>query len=69
MLHRAFSEPTGVATSGINPVSPQLQLLRSALFPLTLLGLALLAILGLASASMHTSAALGHPCSNSLPLV
>ena len=70
LLQHASSEPTGVATSGVNLslFLPRLQLLRSALFSLTLLGLTQLAILGLASVSVHTSAALGHPGRNSRPL-
>jgi hypothetical protein len=57
----------GVATSGINPslFLPRLQWPPSCL---PVLAPALLAILGLASVSIHTSAALGHPGRNSPPL-
>ena len=67
LLHRAFSEPTGVATSGINPslFLPRLPLPPSCL-PVP--SLALLAILGLAPVCIHTSAALGHPGRNCPPL-
>ena len=67
LLHRAFSDPTGVATSGINPslFLPRLQLPPSCLL---VPAPALLAILGLASVSIRTGAALGYPGRNSLPL-
>jgi hypothetical protein len=67
LLHRAFSEPTRVATSCINP---SLFLLRLQLPPscLPVPAPALLAILGLAPVGIHTSAALGHPSRNFPPL-
>jgi hypothetical protein len=59
LLHRAFSEPTGVATSCINS---SLFLPRPQLPPsyLPVPAPALLAILSLAPVGIHTSAALGH---------
>jgi len=65
--YRAFSKPTRVATLGINPslFLPRFQLPPSYLpVPVP----ALLAILGLALVCIHTSAALGRPGRNSLPL-
>ena len=62
LLHRAFSEPTGVATSCINP----------SLFPSTSTASFLSACTSARSAralvGIHTSAALGHPGRNLAPL-